>query len=560
MSYLEKRLPSSFSENPLLAEFMHVYYKYASERDNALGVVNYTPENRDVDTALDHYLDNFYSTYANHLKNPKALDKKTLIKFLNAIYSAKGSTRALKVIFQIMFGEEIDITYPSENILKASDGVWVQERFITTSILFGTFLSTDTIEFNNQFGYYTITPSRIEQISGELIRIYFKSYETIDVIDNQEIFVYSPDRVITFTGKIVKSPDKLLIKIPGEAWQVGKVLIISGSGKDTVARVTGVDANNGISSLEIVEYGYIHTPGQITTISPYPNKPTSSITGIVSVLTSINPDVYTHSIVISDYLEGIYENVSGYGSFDPTKRYFLENYCLEEYSANTLISASSSPAKSFNEIFNADLSIEEWLASRATLAFTESNVVKTRGYYDDARGQISNSQMRLEDNYYYQVYSYSVETQRDIKEYNEVLKITHPAGLKMFSKLSKQSYFEIEPTSSRTLSNDLIYALDVADINDSASKTVEKPFDSIAYGTDVLNSFTVGKSLGDTFTIIDGGPQLLQTKNVTDSVTASHLGISGVTTESLTSEMYDSEVYFSETYVAIPKAITLTIQ
>jgi hypothetical protein len=544
MIYLEKRLPSNFSENPLLAEFMDVYYKYASERNNALGIVNYTSENRDVDTALDNYLDNFYSTYANHLKNPNALDKKTLIKFLNAIYSAKGSARALSVIFQIMFGEEIDITYPSENILKASDGVWVQERFITTTTLFGTFLLTDTIEFNNQFGYFTITPIRTEQISGGLTRIYFKSFEKIEVIDDQEVFVYSADRIITFAGRIVKSTDKLLVKIPGEAWQPGQVILIPGTVKDTVARVTAVTVAGGISSAEIIEYGYVHSPGQITTISPYPNKPNNSEISIDSVLVSINPDVYSHTINIVDYIDDVYESISGTDNLGAS-----------------LISYLSSADKTYTEV-NDNLTIVEWLASRAVLVFTENNVVTTRGYYEDSRGQISNSQMRLQDNYYYQVYSYSVETNRDIKEYDEVLKITHPAGLKMFSKLSKQSYFTVQTDVSRTLSNDLIYLLDIANLSDGVLiKEFTKPLDLIVYGTDALNNLTVTKILpGETITIIDGTTLLTLTKRITDSVTASNLDISGVTTENLTSEMYDSEVYFSETYAAIPKAITLTIQ
>lgn len=561
MINLEKRLPSSFSENPLMAEFMNLYYSYASERDNALGIVNYTPENRDIDTALDNYLDNFYSTYANHLKNPRVLDKKTLIKFLNSVYSAKGSENALKFVFQAMFGEEILISYPAENILKASDGVWIQEKFITASTLFGSFTINDTIEFSNQTGYFTIKPTRIEIISPELSRIYFISFEELHVIDNQEIYAYSENRTVTYTAKIVKTADKLLIKVPGEAWQLGQVLIIPGSDKDTIARVTAIDTNSGVASVEIIEYGYNHSPGQIITISPYPNKPSGSSVGIITSLVSINPDVYQHTITVIDYLDGIYETLEGVGNINAGSSYFLENYAAPDYSGDIVLSSISSPNESYTEVSNNNLTIEDWLVSRATLSLTENNIITARGYYDGVRGQISNSQIRLEDNYYYQPYSYEVETEKDTKEYNEVLKITHPAGMKIFSKLVKQSIFNVVTSSSRVLSSDLLYFLDIATPNDDQSKWLEKPFDSVVYGADALNNFVITKILAtETVSILDNEPLLYPTKKVTDSVTASNLDTAGTSTEILYSGGYESETYFSETYAAIPKAITLTIQ
>ena len=48
-----------------------------------------------------------------------------LLKLINEFYRAKGTPNSLKFLFRALYNEEIDIYYPKEDILKASDGKWI---------------------------------------------------------------------------------------------------------------------------------------------------------------------------------------------------------------------------------------------------------------------------------------------------------------------------------------------------------------------------------------------------------------------------------------------------
>jgi hypothetical protein len=61
------------------------------------------------------------------------------------------------------------------------------------------------------------------------------------------------------------------------------------------------------------------------------------------------------------------------------------------------------------------------------------------GYYKGSSGFL-NDQKYIQDNYYYQEYSYELQTGLDISQYESYIKnTTHVAGTKMFGKFAKQS-------------------------------------------------------------------------------------------------------------------------
>lgn len=67
--------------------------------------------------------------------------------------------------------------------------------------------------------------------------------------------------------------------------------------------------------------------------------------------------------------------------------------------------------------------VEEW----------DSMLLQT-GQYEDESSHLSSKSAYLQDNWYYQIYSYDIRTKNDLKNYKQILKDTvHPAGMKMFA-------------------------------------------------------------------------------------------------------------------------------
>jgi hypothetical protein len=118
-------------ESPIFVSFIDTYFKYAEQRTKSIGSINNRNLDTDIDETLDNYINEFYSTYGEYLSPDVAIDKRHFIKLLSLIYDNKGTKRALELIFKLLFNEDIQVSYPSEQILKSSDGNWELEKFVS---------------------------------------------------------------------------------------------------------------------------------------------------------------------------------------------------------------------------------------------------------------------------------------------------------------------------------------------------------------------------------------------------------------------------------------------
>jgi hypothetical protein len=413
------QIASQFPEHmvqdaPLLVAFMETYYKYADQRNKAVGIVQNMYQDMDIDLTQEDYVVKFYNEYASNLPREVAMDRRNFIKILNQIYTAKGTEKALKLIFQAVFNEKIEISFPGESRLRASDGVWIRENYITLSVQFGVLPEgVITLSVSNDSGDYTFETTRTEYVSGDTVRCYFRSFTNIKFATGQRVFYFNPLGVMEFAGDLIPSPSYLSVITPGQSWQVGQVIVVPGTTANTVAKVTSVNSTGGITGVQIIEYGSYHPDGQVITLSPYPNKPSSTEVVVDTQLVSSTPPIYLHNISIDDYVSEISESVIGVSDSVTPNSYFLEDYVEQSYSGSNVISQSTIQSVPVTAD-TGDLTIQEWLASRATLSYKYEDVVNLQGYYLNELGQLSNQSIKLQDNYFYQAFSYLIETSRDI--------------------------------------------------------------------------------------------------------------------------------------------------
>ena len=95
------------------------------------------------------------------------------------------------------------------------------------------------------------------------------------------------------------------------------------------------------------------------------------------------------------------------------------------------------------------------------------SVVKTKGKYTNDAGQVSNQQTRIQDSYYYQLFSYLIESREDRSNYKDLLTIVHPSGLKLFSQVLKEISTEFSTIASSAKSIDAKFIFDTAFGNDA---------------------------------------------------------------------------------------------
>lgn len=496
---------------PLFGQFLKTYYEYASQRDKSIGVIQNHLSEIDIDLCSDQNVEQFYLTYGKYLPTEMLVDRRNFIKLLNSIYSAKGTEKVLQLVFYCVFGEQITISYPSEQILRASDGIWVREKFITLTTEFGDEPSEQHIKFqlSNETGDYVFESNKIENYGSGIIRVYYSNLYDIIVDKNQLVNYYDGTNTLVYVGKVIPSPAAFTIVDPGQDWIVGQVIRFPGSVKDTIGKITQINSAGGITGLEILEFGYDHDYGQLCTIPSYKVQPVDQTVSHSSIITSFSPLAYHHTLNILDHVFGQDELVTGVHVSPDLGTTTFNQESIETVS--TLIAPTPG------------ITLETWFESKARVIVSLDTVGITTGYYSSERGHISNQNVRLQDNYFYQAFSYLIETTRDIKEYQDILKIVHPAGLKRFSTLSKMAEFLLTIEVERTISIDNLFLLDVYSALDILTLHVNKGI------TDTVNT-------SDTFTsdVI---------KYLISSATATDTGTSSVTISS-----YGSENYFAENY------------
>jgi hypothetical protein len=82
----------------------------------------------DVDKSVDQFEDSFVNSFISLIPKDVQVDKDFLIKNILPLYLSKGIDESFKLLFRLLFNEDVDIILPKSRILRASDGKWVIEK------------------------------------------------------------------------------------------------------------------------------------------------------------------------------------------------------------------------------------------------------------------------------------------------------------------------------------------------------------------------------------------------------------------------------------------------
>lgn len=113
------------SDYPTFIKFLEKYYEWMEQTGNVISESENLKNSYDVDLASDLYLEQIKKEFLPYFPESLAIDKRTFLKFVNQFYSTKGTPESLKFLFRALFNEEIQIFYPKDDVLKASDGKWI---------------------------------------------------------------------------------------------------------------------------------------------------------------------------------------------------------------------------------------------------------------------------------------------------------------------------------------------------------------------------------------------------------------------------------------------------
>ena len=92
---------------------------------------------QDVDTTIELFIEYIRKEYALEVPRYTLVDKSILYKNIKDFYQSRGSEKSFQFLFRIFFNEDISFFYPSETLLKPSDGKWIVDKSIKVTALTG---------------------------------------------------------------------------------------------------------------------------------------------------------------------------------------------------------------------------------------------------------------------------------------------------------------------------------------------------------------------------------------------------------------------------------------
>jgi len=124
---VEQQLPSFVrDEYPTFIKFIEKYYEWMEQSGNVIDTSNAIRNAQDIDLSNDFYIELIKREFLPFFPESVQLDSRKFLKNVNQFYAAKGTPESIKFLFRALFNEDIDISYPKEQILIASDGKWVR--------------------------------------------------------------------------------------------------------------------------------------------------------------------------------------------------------------------------------------------------------------------------------------------------------------------------------------------------------------------------------------------------------------------------------------------------
>lgn len=252
---VQRQIPDYISANyPYFVEFVKAYYEFLQQTQEK-NLEGY----RDIDTTLDEFLTRFKAELSENIPTHLAKDKRSLLRHIREFYLSRGSEASFKFLFKVLFEKEASVFYPSAQILRASDGRWIQDISIFVKVndpnqtlfpLIGKFVT-----INTGSRLLEIYVSNVVEYKSDIYELSIQNDAANQFITVDSTVTYR-ESGIKYIGTVIKSPVKISIYKRGNGFKLGDIFSLKTDlGNGCVIKVTGVDSNGGLQAINVIKFG-----------------------------------------------------------------------------------------------------------------------------------------------------------------------------------------------------------------------------------------------------------------------------------------------------------------
>lgn len=145
---LSSQIPDFIKEDhENFINFMESYFEWLETKksadttiDPSDGVFNTSAnllKHEDIDSSVDLFEEHFRKEFLQNIPKTVLCDRKKLLKNIKNFYRARGTEKSYRLLFRILFLDNIDFYYPTVDILRPDSGNWQED--ISIRVIIPTF-------------------------------------------------------------------------------------------------------------------------------------------------------------------------------------------------------------------------------------------------------------------------------------------------------------------------------------------------------------------------------------------------------------------------------------
>lgn len=408
---LISQIPSHIYESyPKFFEFIEAYYEWMAQEGNPYERIKNHLSYLDFTKSLDDYTSFMKYEYLNDVPESVLLDKELFIKWSKKFNISRGSHASYKFLFSILYDEhDTEIYLPKDNILRTSDGTWIDNEFrmiVTNSGDLSKFNLARIFQKRELFeGVFEYAYANVQSAKNK----YSGRYNVIELTISDVEGVFDPEYPIeTESGAneyIINTIANFSIDNGGTGYTEGHRVLFDNIGnfeRTLNASIQGQIDSKVTSFFDVGDIElYINTVR--TTNFTYDGR-----------------TIFSPLINSGDVIRVVFPSYEGYLTIGCT--------CTTVNEIRS-ISILDAPIGIFS---NRSLNVSSGQGFGLNAYAIPGVMGGIDGKFDDNKGQLS-SNMYLQDGFYYQEFSYVIRTEKSIESYSDIVKrLLHPSGFAMF--------------------------------------------------------------------------------------------------------------------------------
>lgn len=260
-SLVKSEFPAFVSEDhPKFVEFIESYYEWLESHRNVLHNSHVIKHEQDIDTSTEIFTEQFFKEFLTDIPRDIVADKAQLLKHIKQFYRARGTEKSYKLFFRILYNIGVEFYYPRTDVLRVSDGKWIQNKALRVTLLQGNILNLRSNRIrgrtNNSLAFVEkIFSVQEESYSGYELMLNRSSitgeFASDEIIESEDGSVVARIQPIPTTVKIIQGGSGFKLN---DTFNIGRT-----PGAGAQIRVTNVSSTGAIQKMSVVKYGIGYT-------------------------------------------------------------------------------------------------------------------------------------------------------------------------------------------------------------------------------------------------------------------------------------------------------------